>query len=55
MKLDDKGANDPRENDVVHLEPGRSQRSNDVVEDMVGESVELEHEEDLIVPASEVG
>jgi hypothetical protein len=32
MKLGGGGANDPRENDVVHLDPGGSHRSDDVVE-----------------------
>jgi hypothetical protein len=31
MNLDGEGANDPRENDVVHLDPGGIHRSNDVV------------------------
>lgn len=32
MKLDGEGANDRRENDIVHLDPGGNHRSDDVIE-----------------------
>lgn len=41
-KLDGEGVNELREDDVAHLVPGKSQRGDDVGEDMVGEGIALE-------------
>jgi hypothetical protein len=54
LKLDGEGADDPWDNDVVHLDLGESHQSDVIVEDVVGEGVALECEH-LIAPASEVG
>lgn len=55
LKLDGEGVDDPCDNDVVHLDPIGSQMSDDVVEDLVDESVAMKHQEHLITPVGEVG
>jgi hypothetical protein len=47
LELDGDGVVEPREHRTVHQVLGRRRRGDDVVEDVVGESIVLKSEEDL--------
>jgi hypothetical protein len=55
MELNGDGAVEPREHHGVHQGPGRGRRGDDVVEDVVGESIVSQGEKHLPSPTRVMG